>query len=213
MGSAYPVRSETLSPHELRGFQPGREPPPRLRLSPSPTRRVVIIAETDDRSGPGSPCRSVAHAALVRVAPLAGTTGVAAPPTRSWGVCKCERLSQGRGSPTFGAPDCGRSNPPNATLGRLPRRGIIVWASIQTPDPTGWPPRGRKLTLTYALAHASRFPCCEAASIGGLWELYGDGPNRAYSVILRVFWGSTPSESMGVDAQRAIRALNLPRAR
>jgi hypothetical protein len=109
--------------------------------------------------------------------------------------------------------DCGRSNPPNATLQHFPGRGIIVWASIRPPDPSGWPPRERRVTRNYALANAYHFPCCEAAGIGGAWELYGFGPEHRYSVIVRVYWGSPPSKVMQESAQRAIRTLRLPRVR
>src|SRR4051794_3167513 len=53
--------------------------------------------------------------------------------------------------------DCAASNPPNVTLRHLAKRGIIVRASIQPPDATGWPPAGRRLTQTYSLQHAYRF--------------------------------------------------------
>jgi len=110
-------------------------------------------------------------------------------------------------------PDCGTSDPPNTTLRRFPRRGIVVRASIQPPDPTGWPPSGRRLTHTYSLRGAYHFPCCEAARIGGAWEMYGFGPRNAYSVIISVYWGSRPRSTMLAEAQRAIRTLHLPRVR
>lgn len=111
-------------------------------------------------------------------------------------------------------PDCGRSNPPNATIQHLPERGIIVRVYIEPPDSTGWPPTGRRLTRTYSLADASHFPCCEAARIaGGSWELYGLGPQRAYRVIVDIYWGSRPTTPMQAAARRAIRSLHLPRAR
>jgi hypothetical protein len=107
--------------------------------------------------------------------------------------------------------DCATSDPPNATLRHLPRRGIIVRASIQPPDPTGWPPKGRRLTKSYALKDAYHFACCEAArNIGGEWELYGFGPKHAYSVIVRVYWGSKPTRAMRAAAQRAIGTMRLP---
>jgi hypothetical protein len=110
--------------------------------------------------------------------------------------------------------DCGTSNPPNATLQQFPRRGIIVWASIQPPDPTGWPPTRRRLSRNYSLTDAYHFPCCEATLIGGgAWELYGFGQKRTYSVLIRVYWGSPPTRAMKAVAQRAIRTLRLPQAR
>lgn len=109
--------------------------------------------------------------------------------------------------------DCRRSNPPNATLHHFPRRGIIVRVSIQPPDPTGWPPPGRRLSATYSLADAYHFPCCESVGIGGSWELYGFGPSRSYSVVVDVYWGSRPTKAMEAAAQRAIGTLRLPKAR
>jgi hypothetical protein len=109
--------------------------------------------------------------------------------------------------------ECATSNPPNDTLRALPQRGIIVRVSIQPPDPTGWPPRGRELSRGYSLAHAYRFRCCEAVTIGGDWELYGFGPERAYSVIVDAYWGSAPTRAMQAAAQRAISTMRLPAAR
>lgn len=109
--------------------------------------------------------------------------------------------------------DCVSSVPPNATLRSLPRRGIIVRVSIQLPDPTGWPPKGRLLSRRYSLRDAYRFPCCEAVRIGGSWELYGFGPKHAYSTVVDVYWGSAPTTAMRAAAQRAISTLRLPAAR
>jgi hypothetical protein len=109
--------------------------------------------------------------------------------------------------------DCAASNPPNATLRALPRRGVIVRASIQPPDAMAWPPTGRKVSRGYSLGDAYRFACCEAVGIGGDWELYGFGPRHAYSVVIDVFWGSTPTTAMRAAARRAIATLRLPAAR
>src|SRR5262249_59155595 len=40
--------------------------------------------------------------------------------------------------------DCATSDPPNATLRSLSRRGVILRVRIQRPGPTGWPPQGRR---------------------------------------------------------------------
>jgi hypothetical protein len=109
--------------------------------------------------------------------------------------------------------DCGKSDPPNKTLKRLPSHGVIVTASIRAPGQQLWPPVGRRLTANYAVSGAYRFPCCEAVGIGGISEMYGYGPGRAYAVLVRVYWGSPPDKSMRLAAQRAIRALHLPPAR
>ncbi len=84
--------------------------------------------------------------------------------------------------------DSARSDPPNRTLEHRPADGVVVWASIQGCT-MGWPSDHRRVNVHYALADAYRFPCCEAAAIGGgEWELYGFGPKRAYSVLVRIYW-------------------------
>jgi hypothetical protein len=108
--------------------------------------------------------------------------------------------------------DCATSNPPDATLRRLPRRGVVVRVSIQPPDPSGWPPARRRISHGYSLDGAYRFPCCEAVRIGGSWEMYGFGRRHAYSVVVDVYWGSRPTAAMEAAAQRAIATLRLPRA-
>jgi hypothetical protein len=108
--------------------------------------------------------------------------------------------------------DRATSDPPNATLQQLPSTGIVVWASIQSP--TAWPPDHRRVSVHYSLADAYRFACCEAAGVrGGEWELYGFGPKRAYSVLVRIYWGSRPTSVMKAEAERAIHTLRLPLAR
>ena len=108
--------------------------------------------------------------------------------------------------------DSATSAPPNATLRHLPPRGIVVWASIQLPT-EAWPPDHRRLSVHYSLVNAYRLACCEAAGIGGgEWELYGFGPRRAYTVLVRVYWGSPPTEAMKAEAERALHTLRLPRA-
>lgn len=108
--------------------------------------------------------------------------------------------------------DRATADPPNATLRHLRPRGIVVWVSIQ--PPAGWPPGHRRTSTHLALADAYRFACCEGAEVpGGEWELYGWGPRHSYSVLVRVYFGSRPSRTMRADAQRALDALILPRAR
>jgi hypothetical protein len=76
---------------------------------------------------------------------------------------------------------------------------------IYNPAPTGQKPI--RLTLTAA----KRFDCCEAAPVaGGEWELTGAGPGRAYSVIVRIYFGSRPTSAMRQQAQHALDQLALP---
>jgi hypothetical protein len=99
-------------------------------------------------------------------------------------------------------------DPPNGTLTRLPRRGLIVWAVIYGPVARG------EGMIRLDLRLAKHFPCCEGEYVaGGTDELWGAGPGRAYSVIVRVFFGSRATRAMKSDAQRAVRSLKLPRAR
>ena len=111
-------------------------------------------------------------------------------------------------------PDCNHFNPPNGTLRHLGPNDVVVWASIQEADPTGWPPAGRRLSPRLSLGHAFRLPCCDGTSVaGGAYELYAFGPRKAYTVLVRVYWGSPPMASIRTAAQHAISALVLPAAR
>lgn len=61
------------------------------------------------------------------------------------------------------------------------------------------------------LRHAKHFACCEGAYVaGGSYELEGVGPGAAYSVIVRVYFGSRPTPARRAHAQRALDRLKLP---
>ena len=108
--------------------------------------------------------------------------------------------------------DPATADPPNETLRHIRRHGVVVWVSIQ--PPSGWAPDGRRTSRHLSLADAYRFDCCEGADVpGGEWEVYGWGPRRAYSVLVRVYFGSAPTRAMKAKAQRVLDRLVLPRAR
>jgi hypothetical protein len=66
----------------------------------------------------------------------------------------------------------------------------------------------------FSVAKAYRFRCCEGADVpGGEWDLYGWGPQHAYSVLVRIYFGSAPTQAMKAQAQRAVGRLRLPVAR
>lgn len=89
----------------------------------------------------------------------------------------------------------------------------MVWASIQ-PCTAGWPPPHRHLSHLTSLAGAWHWACCDGESIGGgVSELYGFGPKHAYSVLIRIYWGSPPTTAMKAEAVRALHALRLPSVR
>lgn len=104
--------------------------------------------------------------------------------------------------------DAPTADPPNKTLQHLPRQAVIVWAVIYNPADVGQQP------IRLALSAAKRFACCEAVGlVGGEYELTGAGPSRAYSVIVRIYFGERPTSVMRAQAQRALNQLRLPRAR
>jgi hypothetical protein len=100
------------------------------------------------------------------------------------------------------------ADPPTATLSRLPRGGILVFAVV-------YESAARAQTrIALRLARAQRYPCCDGTYVaGGEYALTGAGPGSAYSVIVRVYFGSPPTASMRRQAQRALDRLELPSAR
>jgi hypothetical protein len=100
------------------------------------------------------------------------------------------------------------ADPPVATLTRLPLRGILVFATIYESGPSN----RRRISLRFD--QATRYPCCDGTYVGGgEYALAGAGPDAAYSVIVRVYFGSRPTRPMRVQAQRALDHLELPRPR
>jgi hypothetical protein len=96
------------------------------------------------------------------------------------------------------------ADPPNATLSRLPRQGIVVFAVIYESARKARP-------IQLRLDRAKRYPCCDGTYVaGGEYGLEGTGPAAAYSVIVRVYFGSAPTRSMRAQAQRALDHLKLP---
>ena len=97
------------------------------------------------------------------------------------------------------------ADPPDATLSRLPRHGIVVFATVYESAPN----RGPRIALR--LERARRYACCDGTYVpGGEYALAGAGPGAAYSVIVRVYFGSAPTRSMRAQAQRALDHLELP---
>ena len=97
------------------------------------------------------------------------------------------------------------ADPPEATLSRLPRQGIVVFAVVyQSAQNTQ-----RQIDLQFD--RARRYPCCDGTYVaGGEFGLTGAGPAAAYSVIVRVYFGSPATRSMRAQAQRALDHLEPP---
>jgi hypothetical protein len=100
------------------------------------------------------------------------------------------------------------ADPPDATLSQLPPRGIVVFAAVyQSARNTGKP-------IDLRLVRARRYPCCDGTHVeGGEYALAGFGPGAAYSVNVRIYFGSPPTRSMRAQAQRALDRLQLPSPR
>ena len=97
------------------------------------------------------------------------------------------------------------ADPPNRTLSRLPRHGIVVFAVIYQSG------RATERQIDLRLGHAKRYPCCDGTYVaGGEYELDGGGPTAVYSVIVRVYFGSPPTRSMRAQADHALDRLDLP---
>jgi len=97
------------------------------------------------------------------------------------------------------------ADPPDATLSELPRGGIVVFAVVYQSAQNS----AKRIVLR--LADARRYPCCDGTYVaGGEYGLAGAGPAAAYSVIVRVYFGSPPTRSMRAQAQRALDHLELP---
>jgi hypothetical protein len=102
--------------------------------------------------------------------------------------------------------DPATADPPNKTLAALPRRAVIVWSVIEKVASRKQP------RIRLDLSKAKRLACCDAVRIPAEYELTGSGPDHAYSVIVRIYFGSKPDAAMLAKAQRALRRLNLPAA-
>jgi hypothetical protein len=97
------------------------------------------------------------------------------------------------------------ADPPNRTLAHLRRDSIVVWAVIYGARPQ------KEKPIRLDLRRARHLPCCEGAYVaGGVSELTGLGPQRAYSVIVRIYFGSRPTAALRAKAQRALDRLELP---
>lgn len=99
------------------------------------------------------------------------------------------------------------ADPPDATMSHLPPRGILVFVVVYESGRR----TGRRIELR--LDRATRYRCCDGTYVaGGEYVLAGLGPEAAYSVIVRVYFGSRPTPSMRAEAQRALDRIELPRA-
>ena len=93
-------------------------------------------------------------------------------------------------------------------MSQLPRRAILVFVVIYESGRK----TGRQIELRFG--RATRYPCCDGTYVaGGEYALAGLGPAAAYSVIVRVYFGSPPTRAMRAQAQRALDHLKLPRPR
>jgi hypothetical protein len=105
--------------------------------------------------------------------------------------------------------DGATEDPPNTTLAHLPSAAVLVWAAIFQ----GVQSREQK-PISLDLDRAQHFPCCEGEFVaGGMYELHGFGPRRAYTVYVRIYFGSRPTVASRAEAARALSRLALPAPR
>ena len=101
-----------------------------------------------------------------------------------------------------------RADPPDATMSRLGPGAILVFAVVYESGRDA----GRPIVLRFGAATRRR--CCDGTYVaGGQYALAGLGPGAAYSVIVRVYFGSRPTAAMRRQAQQALDRLVLPRPR
>ena len=94
---------------------------------------------------------------------------------------------------------------PDATLSHLPPRAILVFAVVYESG------RGTGRRIVLRIDRATRYRCCDGTYVaGGEYAMAGMGPEAAYSVIVRIYFGSPPTRSMLAQAQRALDHLELP---
>ena len=100
------------------------------------------------------------------------------------------------------------ADPPDATLAHLPRHGILVFAVIYEAE------RNSEQPLALRFDDARRYPCCDGTYVAGdEYALAGVGPQAAYAVNVRVYFGSPPTRPMREQAQHALNHLELPTPR
>ena len=98
------------------------------------------------------------------------------------------------------------ADPPNATLSHLPPRAVVVFAVVYESGRHA----GKRIELR--IDRATRHRCCDGTYVaGGEYALTGLGPEAAYSVLVHIYFGSSPTRSMRAQAQRALDRLELPR--
>lgn len=102
--------------------------------------------------------------------------------------------------------DAATADPPNRTLAHLPASGIVVWAVIFQGI------QHERHAIKLNLSSAQHFLCCEGERVpGDSYELHGwYGPRRAYTVYVRVYFGSRAGSAARAQAQHALDRLRLP---
>lgn len=98
------------------------------------------------------------------------------------------------------------ADPPNRTLATFPIGAVIVWAVIYSPVEESEKPTDLDFRA------ARRYAGCEGAGIPAEYDLVGAVPQRSYSVIVRIYFGSPPNPRLRAQAQLALRHLRLPAA-
>jgi hypothetical protein len=80
------------------------------------------------------------------------------------------------------------------------------------PTPPRLAHRNERYRRVEVRAEQRHHACCEAVGLAaGEYELVGFGPRGAYTVYVRIYFGSRPTPAMRAEVQRALDRLQLPR--
>lgn len=106
--------------------------------------------------------------------------------------------------------DAATTDPPQRTVYRMPRDGVVVWAAI-TPALAA----DTRQRLDLRLAGFRRGLCCDGTPppYTREWDTAGRVASGRYDVIVRIYFGSRPTQRMLRQARNALRALELPKTR
>jgi hypothetical protein len=100
------------------------------------------------------------------------------------------------------------ADPPQRTVYKLAKTGIVVWAVIEPPS------RGTQ-RLSLDLRNARPFLCCDGTPPPYTrgFELVGLTASSRYEAIIDVYFGSRPTARLRAIAQQAVRRIQLPPGR
>lgn len=106
--------------------------------------------------------------------------------------------------------DFATTDPPQRTVRRMARTGVVVWAVI-----TPLLALDSRKPIALRLSRFHHGLCCDgtAPPYMRVWDSAGRAPAGRYELSVRIYFGSVPTDTMRREARRALGALSLPRGR